>query len=177
MIEFARLRQPPKNSITGRMDGVATGEPWFPGRLHHEIPPWVITGAFFHIRLRIARSAVVRLTEVSVAVPLLCAAADYHQRQLWYGHLLLLMPDHLHALLAFPRHEAMSEVVRRFKRAAARCQGIAWQDGYFDHRIRTPAELEKTADYIRRNPVAKGLCARLEDWRWVWSAGQVVLPW
>ncbi len=135
------------------------------------------SGAFFHVRMRVARSASVPLTDVSVAVPLLQAASDYHQRQLWYCHLFLLMPDHLHALLMFPRDAAMSDVVRRFKRAAARCQGIEWQDGYFDHRIRTPAELEKTADYIWRNPVVRGLCARPEEWRWVSAAGQVVLPW
>ena len=136
-----------------------------------------MTGAFFHIRIRIARSTSVTLTDSSLAEPLMCAAVAYHQRQLWYCHLLLFMPDHLHALLAFPRHEAMSEVVRRFKRASARCQGLKWQDGYFDHRIRNPAELEKTADYIRRNPVVKGLCAQTEAWRWVWAAGRVVLPW
>lgn len=159
------------------MDGLGKGERWFPGRLHHEIPPWVMTGAFFHIRVRVGRSAGMQLTDAAIAVPLLRAAADYHQRRLWYCHLLLLMPDHLHALLTFPRHEAVSEGVRRFKRAAARCQKVEWQDGYFDHRIRTPAELEKTADYIRRNPVVKGLCAQPEEWRWVWAAGQVVLPW
>jgi REP element-mobilizing transposase RayT len=159
------------------MDGFGKGERWFPGQLHHEIPQWVLTGAFFHIRMRVARSACMSLTDSSIAEPLLHTVSDYHQRQLWYCHLFLLMPDHLHALLAFPRHEAMSEIVRRFKRAAARCQGIAWQDGYFDHRIRTPAEMEKTADYIRRNPVVKGLCAQPEEWRWVWAAGQVVFLW
>ena len=77
------------------------------------------------------------------------------------------MPDHLHALIAFPREEAMSRVVHDWKSWHKRTHGIEWQDGYFDHRIRSENEFELKAHYIRRNPVVKGLCARAEDWPWV----------
>ena len=79
------------------------------------------------------------------------------------------MPDHLHALLAFPTAEAMSGVVGDWKRFHANTHHVAWQDGYFDHRIRGEKEFELKANYIRQNPVVKGLCARAEDWPWVWE--------
>ncbi|MDP3069568.1 MAG: hypothetical protein Q8N18_04735 [Opitutaceae bacterium] len=77
------------------------------------------------------------------------------------------MPDHLHALIAFPRHEAMSTVMRDWKAWHKRMHGIAWQDGYFDHRLREAHEFELKASYIRKNPVAQGLCPRAEAWPWM----------
>ena len=80
------------------------------------------------------------------------------------------MPDHVHALLSFAPGEAMSEAIRDWKRFHTRKHNIVWQDGYFDHRLRDDERSEQLAlkmDYIRRNPVAAGLCAKAEDWRWI----------
>ncbi len=80
------------------------------------------------------------------------------------------MPDHLHALLAFPRESGMAVVIRNWKRGAARIQGVHWQDNFFDHRIRSKAEAQEKWLYMRRNPVVKGLCAKEEDWPYWWAA-------
>jgi putative transposase len=79
------------------------------------------------------------------------------------------MPDHVHALLAFPGTPGMSVVIRNWKRGAARLQGVLWQDNYFDHRIRSKAEAQEKGLYIRRNPVVKGLCGKVEDWPHWWG--------
>lgn len=47
---------------------------------------------------------------------------------------------------------------------------MKWQDGYFDHRIRNPAELDEKSEYIRQNPFAKGLCAEAPEWPWMVEA-------
>ena len=78
------------------------------------------------------------------------------------------MPDHWHALISFPRTEAMGGVIGDFKRFQEHSHGVAWQEGYFDHRIRNDDEFALKADYIRQNPVVKGLCGRAEEWPWVW---------
>ena len=83
--------------------------------------------------------------------------------------MFLLMPDHAHALLAFPREPGMSVVLRNWKRGAARLQGVRWQENYFDHRIRSKAEAQEKWLYIRRNPVVKGLCSKEEDWPHWWG--------
>ena len=58
----------------------------------------------------------------------------------------------------------MSEVIRNWKRLAARHTGVAWQRNYFDHRVRPDEGLQLKTDYIRQNPVRAGLVKRVEDW-------------
>ncbi len=146
-----------------------TMPPPFKDRLHHRVPRWVPDGETFHIRIRCApeQTADASLITTSLAQPLLDSACFYHAKHRWCCFLFLLMPDHLHALIAFPPHETMSAVIHDWKAWHKRTHGIAWQDGYFDHRLRDDREFELKAHYIRQNPVVKGLCSRAEDWPWV----------
>jgi len=77
------------------------------------------------------------------------------------------MPDHIHALLSFPKDMVMSQVIADWKRYQSRQRGIRWQNNFFDHRIRNTAEYLEKASYIRNNPVVKGLCETPEEWAWV----------
>jgi len=80
------------------------------------------------------------------------------------------MPDHLHALLSFPRDQSMSKLIRDWKRFYTRTNRVVWQEGYFDHRLRDDERGEEHSakmNYIRENPVAAGLCAKAEDWPWI----------
>lgn len=143
--------------------------PDYPGRLHHKTPGWVKDGAVFHLRIRAVAGHVPALTDKAVAPGLLAAARRYHELGNWWCTLFLVMPDHLHALIAFPASPGMSETVRNWKRSTARFQGVRWQDGYFDHRLRDGESLGEAWGYISRNPVVKGLCATADRWPWWWS--------
>jgi putative transposase len=146
----------------------------FGGRLFHRMPEWVRDDAIFHIRVRCMPDSRL-LTEPDTARAILDSARLYHERHRWCAHLFLLMPNHWHALLSFPADASMSRVVGDWKRYHARQTGVIWQDGYFDHRLRAHLEqLDAKATYIRRNPVAAGLCAREQDWPWHWSAEDLV---
>ncbi len=142
--------------------------PAFKDRLHHRVPDWVPDGEIFHLRIRCAREQIshTSLITPSLAQPLLDSARNYHTRGRWCCFLFLLMPDHLHALIALPPSESMSNVVRAWKSWHTRTHHLAWQGGYFDHRLRAGHEFELKAHYIRQNPVVKGLCPRTEDWPW-----------
>jgi putative transposase len=140
----------------------------YPQRLHHDVPGWVKTGSYFHIRVRVTRDHSKPLTQQPIAKIILDAARNYHERGRWFGLIFLLMPDHVHALLAFPFEERMSRVIGEWKHYVAKTAGIDWQANYFDHRIRNASGLMQKHAYILRNPVIKGLCAREEDWPWVW---------
>jgi REP element-mobilizing transposase RayT len=142
----------------------------FPGRLHHAIPCWVKDGALFHIRIRAAAEQRIPLTERILAYELLASAERYHAQGHWWCELFLLMPDHVHALLAFPPEPGMSGAIRNWKRGTARFQGVCWQDNYFDHRLRSPEEKQTTWWYICRNPVVKDLCAHEEEWPYWWPS-------
>ena len=135
-------------------------------RLHHATPSWVKSGAVFHIRVRILPGNPCLLTEPLIAGSLLESARYYHRQATWYCHLMLLMPDHWHALLSFPSESRMIAVVGRWKAWQTRNLDLLWQDNFFDHRIRSPHELQLKAEYIRQNPVGKGLCKNAADWPW-----------
>ena len=139
-------------------------------KLHHRTPDWVAAEATFHIRIRIDSRQSSTLTTPLIGNAVLDSASRYHEEQRWFCHLLVLMPDHLHALLAFPPLGPMSRLIGEWKRYHAQHQAIAWQDGYFDHRIRNRREYDEKSTYIRFNPVARNLCAQPEDWPWVIDA-------
>jgi putative transposase len=64
----------------------------------------------------------------------------------------------------------MSGVISDWKRFHVRKHQVAWQEGYFDHRLRDDErgeQLSMKIDYIRRNPIAAGLCADIADWPWI----------
>ncbi len=153
----------------------------FPRRLHHTGPHWVELGALFHIRIALDREKEQRaLTDPALAQvrhgesvlwrTIFDSAKFYEANMRWYITLFLVMPDHLHALLSFARNESMSEVIRDWNRFHARTNGVIWQEGYFDHRLRADERGEQLSvklNYIRQNPVAAGLCAKSEEWPWV----------
>ena len=83
----------------------------------------------------------------------------------------VVMPDHWHAAVGLlgqwtlPRfmHSIMSHVGSKTA-GALRQQGVEWQEGYYDTRIRSLKQLQFVASYILQNPVRKRLVARTEDW-------------
>ncbi len=133
------------------------------------MPGWVKRGATYHIRIRIEPGSPTPLTDPKLAAALLQSALLYHNSARWYCRLFLVMPDHLHALLAFPPDKIMSDIIGTWKGYQAKQHAILWQGNYFDHRIRSKAELQEKALYIRLNPVVKGLCLSENDWPWVIS--------
>ena len=139
----------------------------YPQRLYHETPGRAGAGACFHVRLRAAPNNPFPFTSPELGTKLLEAVAAYHEQGRWFASVFLLMPDHVHALLAFPPTLAMSRVVGDWKRFIARADGVWWQTNYFDHRLRHEKERAETYGYILRNPVVKGLCAKEDEWPWI----------
>ena len=137
-------------------------------KLEHAVPDWVDDGAVFFLTLCLATRGTTGLCRGNIASHVLDAAKFYHDRQRWYLHLFLLMPDHLHALVSFPPDGTMASTVGQWKGFLAKTQNIAWQDGFWDHRLRTDESLEEKATYILQNPVRAGLVDRIEAWPHWW---------
>ena len=142
----------------------------FPSKLHHTVPDYVQPGALFHIRIALDRTKQQRTLISSPLTESLMESAKFYQRNhRWYITVFMLMPDHIHALLSFQRDKVMSRVIGDWKHFHRHKHGVIWQEGYFDHRLRDDERGEQLAakiNYIRQNPVAAGLCARVEDWPW-----------
>jgi REP element-mobilizing transposase RayT len=125
----------------------------------------------FHVRTAIDRQKEQSLlTTPAIAASLLQSAQFYECKQRWHVTVFVVMPDHLHALISFPEQEAMSLVIGDWKRFHTIKNGVIWQEGYFDHRLRDDErgeQLSAKIDYIRNNPVAAGLCKQAEEWPWI----------
>ena len=138
----------------------------FGAKLHHGIPSWVESGARFHIRIRCHQDSPSPLTLPGIAEKILESANHYESRSIWHVALLLLMPDHLHAILSFAPDRSMSGIVGDWKRFTSKSFGIVWQRNYFDHRLRNEEQFSLKYDYILKNPVVAGLCNSPEEWPW-----------
>jgi putative transposase len=109
-----------------------------------------------------------QLCGADVGDAVLASVRHNHDKLVWHCRLCLLMPDHLHGIIAFPREPGMKTTVTNWKRYVATHHPVEWQRDFFDHRLRNAAELEEKTSYILMNPVRKGLCEPAEDWMWVY---------
>jgi REP element-mobilizing transposase RayT len=117
------------------------------------------------LTINCAARGTTQLTLSEISTRLLASARHYHDQGKWQVALLLLMPDHLHGIFSFPRTiKPMTDHVTDWKRFNARTLGIQWQEGFFDHRLRSDEEVTAKFRYIQRNPVVKGLCETPEAW-------------
>ena len=144
----------------------------FPQRekLPHGTPPWVRADAIFFITICCALRGTNQLCVESVAAMIWESITFRQNRGDWFVHLWLLMPDHLHALVSFPQELNPTKIISNWKEIIAKKTGVKWQRDFFDHRLRSDESHEEKANYIRQNPVRKGLVANAEDWKFVWES-------
>lgn len=95
-------------------------------------------------------------------------------------HAVVVMPDHVHLIftpLRSPSGEPFTfgEILGGIKGSSAHSvnrllsrRGRVWLDESFDHILRSGESLTEKAEYIRDNPVRKGLVAQREDYPWLW---------
>lgn len=83
----------------------------------------------------------------------------------------VVMPDHLHWLMALQEGK-LSEVVQLLKGRSAHVIGQPiWQANYYDHAVRQDEDLRKMARYIVANPLRVKLVEQIGDyplWDAVW---------
>src|SRR5205809_8008799 len=132
-------------------------------KLPHAIPQWVAEGSWFFITIKCVPPGKNQLCRADTGEAVLAAMRFNHEKFVWHCRLCLLMPDHLHGVLAFPREPGMETAIKNWKKFVAGKHGVDWQRDFFDHRLRDHHELEEKTSYILMNPVRKGLCERPED--------------
>ena len=137
-------------------------------KLDHTVPPWVPDDAVFFITIGCAMRGRNTLATPEIAESLFDGMKIYQEQQKWWVHFALLMPDHLHMLVSFALSVTMNKTVADWKKYQARCLKIDWQRDFFDHRIRSEEQFAEKYEYIRMNPVRKGLVATPEDWAYVY---------
>lgn len=103
-----------------------------------------------------------------------------HGMKYWL-HCAVVMPDHVHLILSAGRDEEgraieLAEMMNGIKGASAHSvnqalgrTGHVWQDESFDHVLRSSETVREKKDYVKENPVRKGLVKRAAQWPWYWE--------
>ena len=83
----------------------------------------------------------------------------------------VIMPDHIHLFVSMPEvGTTIGQWVGALKMALGKAltdlgrSKPHWQDGFFDHVMRNADSYSEKWDYVRMNPVRKGLCESPDDW-------------
>ena len=93
-------------------------------KLPHTIPQWVAEGSWFFITINCVPPGKNQLCRADTGDAVLAAMKFNHEKFVWHCRLCLLMPDHLHAIIAFPREPGMETVIKNWKKFIA---GKAWR--------------------------------------------------
>ncbi|HVT73324.1 MAG TPA: hypothetical protein VHD61_09315 [Lacunisphaera sp.] len=137
--------------------------------LPHGTPSWVRDDAIYFITACCRPKGVNQLCLDPVA-SIIWESIEFRQtRGDWHVHLWLLMPDHFHALISFPREVRPARVLAGWKEMVAKRTSVHWQRDFFDHRLRSLESHEEKAAYIRQNPVRKALVRDAAEWKFVWE--------
>ncbi len=93
----------------------------------------------------------------------------------------VIMPDHLHALLAL-NAISLSQIVQRLKGRTAlainrrrESRERVWQQGFHDHALRREESIVVAARYVVTNPLRAGLVRRLGEYSF-WDQSLVAFP-
>ena len=136
-------------------------------KLPHDVPSWVQQGTRHFITINCATRGTAPLTSGSVAQHLLDSAQFYEEANRWFLWVMLVMPDHVHIIATFDLSSGIKEIVTAWKRYQTTHLRVAWQENFFEHRLRNRHEFEEKAGYIRMNPVRARLVERPEMWPYV----------
>ena len=97
----------------------------------------------------------------------------------WRLRCAVLMPDHVHLLIALGERLALTQCIQRLKSRTSRLlrgKGLEWERGFFDHRLRETDSEGAVFRYVYLNPCRAELIRRNEkysqfrccpeDWTW-----------
>jgi putative transposase len=173
LLEFQALRHISSVPILFQMD--------VPRRktLPHEIPLWIDPQKeIYFITINCKMRGNNQLAGDKIAVSLFETVRHRQEQGIWWPHIFLLMPDHLHTLISFPPSDkTVKQIVGKWKEWTAKTLGIIWQRDFFEHRLRRDENRQEKGDYILQNPVRKKLVSCIEDWPFVYFADGRQSPW
>src|SRR2546423_8733160 len=115
------------------------------------------------------RARILTSPEIHHSFRVFCRRA-YEQHDVAVGR-YVIMPDHVHFFVAFPQTGlTLSKWVQSLRSVLGKellrlgCQKPHWQEGFFDHLLRSAESYAEKWEYVRMNPVRAGLCRQPEDW-------------
>ena len=99
----------------------------------------------------------------------------FEQRELARSaiHEFVVMPEHFHALLTPTSKVSLEKLMQYIKGGFSFRYGKGksakvqiWQQGFTNHHVQSAVDYAKHREYIRMNPVRRGLVLEPEEFRW-----------
>lgn len=91
----------------------------------------------------------------------------------------VVMPDHVHLVFRL-KEKSLSQVMQKLKGRIAIAvnkrlgrTGPLWQDGYYDHKLRSEEEIGPILHYMWNNPEIPGMHFRCNRDDWLWFKSKV----
>jgi putative transposase len=80
----------------------------------------------------------------------------------------VVMPNHVHLLVAEPEIAPLSLAIQVLKQrfSRTRTEDNVWEPRYYDFNVFTERKRIEKLRYIHRNPVTRGLVAEPGEWQW-----------
>ena len=137
---------------------------------------WVQGGTYFFTVTLAERQSTALIDHIGA---LRAAFRSARQERPFIIDAVVILPDHLHAMLTLPQGDAdFAGRWRRIKghfsthlltagnavRRHANGELALWQRRYWEHTIRGETDFVRHVDYIHYNPVKHSLVARVRDW-------------
>lgn len=107
-------------------------------------------------------------------------AEHYRSEGKFLLHEFVVMPNHFHLLISplESLERALQLIKGGFSFRAKReigLHGDIWQTSFYDRRVRDWAEWRRIREYIRDNPVRRGLAGKPEEWPFGSACGRFPL--
>jgi REP element-mobilizing transposase RayT len=143
------------------------------------LPHWQQPGSIYFLTWRLKGEAKLTSEERTMVLQ----ALRHWDGIKWTLYAAVVMPNHVHVIaqpLTLPDGRAinLSSIIHSVKTFTARTinaqrgvQGPFWQDERYDRIIRDESELLQKWQYLRHNPVERGLAPTPEDYSWLYEKG------
>ncbi|MBM4274988.1 MAG: hypothetical protein FJ134_11095 [Deltaproteobacteria bacterium] len=141
------------------------------------LPHWQEPGSVYFLTWRIKGEQILSPEEKTIVLNFLL----YWDNIKWTIYAAVIMSNHVHLIaqpLPLPNGRVfnLSQIVRSIKTYSSRQinalrgrEGAFWQDERYDRIIRNEKEWRQKWEYLRNNPVEKGLCESPEDYPWLYE--------
>ena len=140
-------------------------------RLPHALPAWVDRSDPFFVTICCKQRGLNSLAHPDVFQTIRRTLRIYEEARKLKLFSLTVMPDHVHLIARWDHGAGLGRTVMAFKGLVAKRHAIRWQQGFFDHRIRSSGELHSKTAYVRANPARAGLVTQASDWPYAFSCG------
>jgi REP element-mobilizing transposase RayT len=145
-----------------------------PKRKHlpHTLPAWVDRSDPFFVTICCKQRGHNTLAHPHVFQTIRETLGIYEEARKLKLFSLTVMPDHVHLIARWDHAIGLGRTIMAFKGILAKRHAIKWQQGFFDHRIRSSGELRAKTEYVRVNPVRAGHVTNATDWPYTYLCGQ-----